>query len=63
MSDTALIRNHHGKAASFVEQKDEIVVVTVDGDRIEVSKSEWNSLPAWDGEVPNDFDKPPQQTK
>ena len=61
MTTPSLVRKRQDKAAVFVEQKSETVVVTVDADRIELSATEWDSLPPWEGEVPTDFNKPPRQ--
>ena len=61
MSDKSLVRKRQDKAATFVEKRGNTIVATVNDIRVEMAVSEWDSLPSWEGKVPTDFNKPPQQ--
>jgi hypothetical protein len=59
MSEKSLIKSWNGKAATFVEDaRDGTVVVTVEDDRCEMSKDEWEQLPTHEGKPPENFNKP-----
>ena len=59
MPEKNLIRWWNGKAATFVEDsRDGTVVVTVEDDRCEMSKDEWDHLPSHEGKPPENFNKP-----
>ena len=62
MPEKNLIRSWNGKAATFVEDARDgtVLVVTVEDDRCEMSKDEWEQLPSHgpQGKPPENFNKP-----
>ena len=59
MPQKSLIRTLNNEAATFVEEApDGAVVVTVENNRRELSKEEWEQLPAYQGNAPENFNKP-----